>query len=176
MFDQFKKFEYSFAGRPLVIETGKMAQLANGSCLVRYGETAVLCCATASAAPRDGIDFLPLSVDYEEKLYSVGKIPGSWNRREGRPTEHAILCSRVIDRPIRPLFPKDLRNDIVLSLTVMSVDPDCEPEVAAMFGASLALTISDIPWNGPIAGVHFGLVDGKLVINPTAEEREKSVL
>ncbi len=176
MFEQFRKFEYSFAGRPLVIETGKMAQLANGSCLVRYGETAVLCCATASAAPRDGIDFLPLSVDYEEKLYSVGKIPGSWNRREGRPTEHAILCSRVIDRPIRPLFPKDLRNDIVLSLTVMSVDPDCEPEVAAMFGASLALTISDIPWNGPIAGVHVGLVDGKLIINPNAEEREKSDL
>ncbi|MBP5230492.1 MAG: polyribonucleotide nucleotidyltransferase [Clostridia bacterium] len=176
MFEQFRKFEYSFAGRPLVIETGKMAQLANGSCLVRYGETAVLCCATASAAPRDGIDFLPLSVDYEEKLYSVGKIPGSWNRREGRPTEHAILCSRVIDRPIRPLFPKDLRNDIVLSLTVMSVDPDCEPEVAAMFGASQAQTISDIPWNGPIAGVHVGLVDGKLVINPTAEQREKSDL
>ncbi len=176
MFEHFRKFEYNFAGRPLVIETGKMAQLANGSCLVRYGETAVLCCATASAAPRDGIDFLPLSVDYEEKLYSVGRIPGSWNRREGRPTEHAILCSRVIDRPIRPLFPKDLRNDIVLSLTVMSVDPDCEPEVAAMFGASLALTISDIPWNGPIAGVHVGLVDGKLIINPTAEQREKSDL
>ncbi|MBQ1254277.1 MAG: polyribonucleotide nucleotidyltransferase, partial [Clostridia bacterium] len=142
MFEQFKKFEYTLAGRPLVIETGKMAQLANGSCLVRYGETAVLCTATASATPRDGIDFPPVAVDCEEKLSSVGRIPGSWNRREGRPTEHAILASRVIDRPIRPLFPKDLRNDIVLSLTVMSVDQDCSPEIAAMFGASLALTIS----------------------------------
>ena len=176
MFENYRKFEYTLAGRPLVIETGKMAQLANGSCMVRYGETAVLCCATASAAPRDGIDFLPLAVDYEEKLYSVGKIPGSWNRREGRPTEHAILCSRVIDRPIRPLFPKDLRNDIVLSLTVMSVDPDCSPEIAAMIGASIALTISDIPWNGPIAGVYVGLVDGKIIINPNAAEREASDL
>ena len=169
MFEQFKKFEYTLAGRPLVIETGKMAQLANGSCLVRYGETAVLCTATASATPRDGIDFLPLAVDYEEKLYSVGRIPGSWNRREGRPTEHAILASRVIDRPIRPLFPKDLRNDIVLSLTVMSVDQDCSPEIAAMFGASLALTISDIPWNGPIAGVFVGLVDGQGQSNVVAQ-------
>ncbi len=176
MFEQFKKFEYTLAGRPLIIETGKMAQLANGSCLVRYGETAVLCTATASAAPRDGIDFLPLAVDYEEKLYSVGRIPGSWNRREGRPTEHAILSSRVIDRPIRPLFPKDLRNDIVLSLTVMSVDQDCSPEVAAMIGASIALTISDIPWNGPIAGVFVGLVDGEIIINPTEAQRALSDL
>ena len=176
MFEQFKKFEYTLAGRPLVIETGKMAQLANGSCLVRYGETAVLCTATASATPRDGIDFLPLAVDYEEKLYSVGRIPGSWNRREGRPTEHAILASRVIDRPIRPLFPKDLRNDIVLSLTVMSVDQDCSPEIAAMFGASLALTISDIPWNGPIAGVFVGLVDGEIIINPNEAQRAVSDL
>ena len=176
MFEQFKKFEYTLAGRPLVIEAGKMAQLANGSCLVRYGETAVLCTATASATPRDGIDFLPLAVDYEEKLYSVGRIPGSWNRREGRPTEHAILASRVIDRPIRPLFPKDLRNDIVLSLTVMSVDQDCSPEIAAMFGASLALTISDIPWNGPIAGVFVGLVDGQVVINPNEAQRAVSDL
>ena len=176
MFEQFKKFEYTLAGRPLVIETGKMAQLANGSCLVRYGETAVLCTATASATPRDGIDFLPLAVDYEEKLYSVGRIPGSWNRREGRPTEHAILASRVIDRPIRPLFPKDLRNDIVLSLTVMSVDQDCSPEIAAMFGASLALTISDIPWNGPIAGVFVGLVDGEIIINPNETQRAASDL
>ena len=176
MFEQFKKFEYTLAGRPLVIETGKMAQLANGSCLVRYGETAVLCTATASAAPRDGIDFLPLAVDYEEKLYSVGRIPGSWNRREGRPTEHAILASRVIDRPIRPLFPKDLRNDIVLSLTVMSVDQDCSPEVAAMLGASIALTTSDIPWNGPIAGVFVGLVDGEIIINPTEAQRAVSDL
>ncbi len=176
MFEQFKTFEYTLAGRKLVIETGKMAQLANGSCFVRYGDTAVLCCATASASPRDGIDFLPLAVDYEEKLYSVGRIPGSWNRREGRPTEHAILSSRVIDRPIRPLFPKDLRNDIVLSLTVMSVDQDCSPEISAMIGASIALTISDIPWNGPIAGVYVGLVDGEIVINPTEAQRAKSDL
>ncbi len=176
MFENFKTFEYTLAGRKLVIETGKMAQLANGSCFVRYGDTAVLCCATASASPREGIDFLPLAVDYEEKLYSVGRIPGSWNRREGRPTEHAILSSRVIDRPIRPLFPKDLRNDIVLSLTVMSVDQDCSPEISAMIGASIALTISDIPWNGPIAGVFVGLVDGEIIINPTEAQRAKSDL
>ena len=176
MFNNFKTFNYELAGRPLVIETGKLAQLAGGSCLVRYGETAVLANATMSAAPRDGIDFLPLSVDYEERLYAAGKIPGSWNRREGRPTEHAILASRVIDRPIRPLFPKDLRNDVVISLTVMSVDPDCSPEISAMIGASIALSISNIPWNGPIAGVFVGLVDGKIVINPTAEQRAKSDL
>ncbi|MBQ9847828.1 MAG: polyribonucleotide nucleotidyltransferase [Clostridia bacterium] len=176
MFENFRTFSYELAGRPLVIETGKLAQLAGGSCLVRYGETAVLANATMSAAPRDGIDFLPLSVDYEERLYSAGKIPGSWNRREGRPTEHAILASRVIDRPIRPLFPKDLRNDVVLSLTVMSVDPDCSPEIAAMLGASIAITISNIPWNGPIAGVFVGLVDGKIVINPTEAQRAKSDL
>jgi len=176
MFENFKTFSYELAGRPLVIETGKLAQLAGGSCLVRYGETAVLANATMSAAPRDGIDFLPLSVDYEERLYAAGKIPGSWNRRESRPTEHAILASRVIDRPIRPLFPKDLRNDVVLSLTVMSVDPDCSPEISAMIGASIAISISNIPWNGPIAGVFVGLVDGKIVINPTAEQRAKSDL
>ncbi|MBR5780025.1 MAG: polyribonucleotide nucleotidyltransferase [Clostridia bacterium] len=176
MFNNFKTFNYELAGRPLVIETGKLAQLAGGSCLVRYGETAVLANATMSAAPRDGIDFLPLSVDYEERLYAAGKIPGSWNRREGRPTEHAILASRVIDRPIRPLFPKDLRNDVVISLTVMSVDPDCSPEISAMIGASIALSISNSPWNGPIAGVFVGLVDGKIVINPTAEQRAKSDL
>ncbi|MBR4950812.1 MAG: polyribonucleotide nucleotidyltransferase, partial [Clostridia bacterium] len=163
MFENFKTFTYELAGRPLVIETGKLAQLAGGSCLVRYGETAVLANATMSAAPRDGIDFLPLSVDYEERLYAAGKIPGSWNRREGRPTEHAILASRVIDRPIRPLFHKDLRNDVVLYLTVMSVDPDCSPEISAMIGASIAISISNIPWNGPIAGVFVGLVDGKIV-------------
>ncbi len=176
MFENFKTFHYELAGRPLVIETGKMAQLAGGSCLVRYGETAVLANATMSAAPRDGIDFLPLSVDYEERLYAAGKIPGSWNRREGRPTEHAILASRVIDRPIRPLFPKDLRNDVVISLTVMSVDPDCSPEISAMIGASIAISISNIPWNGPIAGVFVGLVDGKIVINPTEAQRAKSDL
>lgn len=176
MFENYKTFSYELAGRPLVIETGKLAQLAGGSCLVRYGETAVLANATMSAAPRDGIDFLPLSVDYEERLYAAGKIPGSWNRREGRPTEHAILASRVIDRPIRPLFPKDLRNDVVISLTVMSVDPDCSPEISAMIGASIALSISNIPWNGPIAGVFVGLVDGKIVINPTEAQRAVSDL
>ena len=176
MFENFKTFSYDLAGRPLVVETGKLAGLANGSVLIRYGETAVLCCATASAAPREGIDFLPLSVDFEERLYAVGRIPGSYNKREGRPTEKAILTSRVIDRPIRPLFPKDLRNDVAITLTVMSVDLDCEPEVAAMIGASIALSISDIPWNGPIAGLHVGMVDGKFIINPTLAERENSRL
>ncbi len=176
MFENFKTFRTTLAGRELVVETGKMAQLANGSALVRYGETAILATATASAKPRDGIDFLPLSVDFEERLYSVGKIPGSFLKREGKPTEKAILTSRVIDRPVRPLFPKDLRNDVCLSLTVMSVDPDCSPEITAMIGASIALSISDIPWNGPIAGIFVGLVDGKFVMNPTREEREKSLL
>ncbi|MBR6559300.1 MAG: polyribonucleotide nucleotidyltransferase [Clostridia bacterium] len=176
MFENFRTFSYELAGRTLTIENGKMAGLANGSVLVRYGETAVLCSATASAAPRDGIDFLPLSVDYEERLYAVGRIPGGYLKREGRPSENAILASRVIDRPIRPLFPKDLRNDVNLNLTVMSVDHDCAPEITAMIGASIALAISDIPWNGPIGGVFVGLVDGQLVINPTAEQRAKSDL
>ena len=176
MFPNYRTFKTTLAGRELVVETGKIAQLASGSCLVRYGETVILCNATASAAPRDGIDFLPLSVDFEERLYSVGKIPGSFLKREGRPSEKAILTSRVIDRPIRPLFPKDLRNDVVLSLTVMSVDPDNSPEIAAMLGASIALTISDIPWNGPIAGVFMGLVDGRIVVNPTEEQRGRSEL
>ncbi len=176
MFENYRVFEYTLAGRPLKIETGKMAGLANGSCMVRYGETAVLCCATASARPRDGIDFLPLSVDFEERMYAAGKIPGGYLKREGRPSEKAILASRVIDRPIRPLFPKDLRNDVNLSLTVMSVDLDCQPEIAAMIGASIALSISDIPWNGPIGGVFMGLVDGELVVNPTEAQRAKSDL
>ncbi len=175
-FKNFKKFHYTLAGRPLVIETGKVAGLANGSCLVRYGETAVLCCATASEKPRDGIDFLPLSVDFDERMYAAGKIPGGYLKREGKPSEKAVLTSRVIDRPIRPLFPKDLRNDVALTLTVMSVDPDCSPEITAMIGASTALAISDIPWNGPIGGVFMGLVDGKLVVNPTEEEQKKSDL
>ncbi len=175
-FKNFKTFHYTLAGRPLSIETGKMAGLANGSVLVRYGETAVLCCATASAKPRDGIDFLPLSVDFEERMYAAGKIPGGYLKREGKPSEKAVLTSRVIDRPIRPLFPKDLRNDIALTLTVMSVDHDCSPEIAAMIGASTALAISDIPWNGPISGVFVGLVDGQLVINPTEEQRKVSDL
>ncbi len=176
VFANHKVFHYTFAGRPLVIETGKIAGLANGSCVVRYGDTTILACATASEKPRDGIDFLPLSVDYEERLYAVGKIPGSFFKREGKPTEKAILTGRVIDRPIRPLFPKDLRNDVNLSLTVLSADMDCSPEITAMLGASLALSISDIPWNGPIAGVFMGLVDGRLVVNPTAQERAKSDL
>ena len=174
MFEDYKVFETTLAGRPLKVETGKVAQLANGSCMVRYGDTVVLCTATMSAKPREGVDFFPLSVDYEEKLYSVGKIPGSFQRREGRPSEKAILTSRVIDRPIRPLFPKDMRNDVSVVCTVMSVDPDCAPEITAMIGTSIALSISDIPWDGPIGGVVVGLVDGKFVINPTAEEEARS--
>ena len=176
MFENYKKFNYTLAGRPLVIESGKLAGLANGSVLVRYGETAILACATASVRPRDGIDFLPLSVDFEERMYAAGKIPGGYLKREGKPSEKAILTSRVIDRPIRPLFPKDLRNDVAISLTVLSVDNDCSPEITAMIGASVALSISDIPWNGPIGGVFVGLVDGKIVINPTEAERKVSDL
>ena len=174
MFKDYKVFKTDFAGRELVIETGKLAQLANGACLVRYGETVVNVAVTASAAPREGIDFFPLSVDFEEKLYAVGKIPGSFLKREGRPSEKAILVSRVIDRPIRPLFPKDMRNDVSVVCTTMSVDPDCSPEIAAMVGTSVALSISDIPWNGPISGVSVGLVDGEFVINPTDEQKKTS--
>ena len=176
MFENYKVFEYELAGKKLKVETGKMAGLANGSCLVSLGETTVLATATASAKPRDGIDFLPLSVDFDARLYAAGKIPGSFNKREGRPTEKSILSSRVIDRPIRPLFPKDLRNDVAINLLILSNDPDCEPEVVAMIGASIALSISDIPWNGPIGGVHVGLVDGKAVINPDYEQRKVSDL
>ncbi len=176
MFENFRTFQYKLAGRPLTIETGKMAGLANGSCLVKYGDTIILAAVTASKKPRDGINFLPLSVDFEERLYAVGRVPGSYNRREGRPTEKAILTSRVIDRSIRPLFPKDIRNDIVINLTVLSVDNGCSPEIAGMLGASIALSISDIPWNGPIAGVFIGMIDGKIVLNPTSEQREKSIL
>ena len=177
MFENYKTFKTDFAGRPLVVETGKLAGLANGSCLVRYGDTAILCCATASARPRDGIDFLPLSVDFEERMYAVGRIPGGYLKREGRPSEKAILTSRVIDRPIRPLFPKDLRNDVNLNLTVMAVDHDCSPEITAMIGASIALSISDIPWNGPIGGVFMGMTeeDG-FIVNPTSEQRTRSCL
>ncbi|MCR4924706.1 MAG: polyribonucleotide nucleotidyltransferase [Clostridiales bacterium] len=170
----FKKFETTFAGRPLVVETGKMAQLSGGSCLVRYGETEVLCNVTMAAKPREGVDFFPLSVDFEEKLYSVGRIPGSFQRRETRPSDKAILASRVIDRPIRPLFPKDMRNDVSVVATVMSVDPDCSPEITAMVGVSIAISISAIPWDGPISGCVVGLVDGQFVINPTLEQRQKS--
>ncbi|MCQ2432493.1 MAG: polyribonucleotide nucleotidyltransferase [Clostridia bacterium] len=176
MFENYKVFNTVLAGRPLMVETGKVAGLANGSCMIHYGDTVILACATASKQPRDGIDFLPLSVDFEERMYAVGRIPGGYLRREGKPSEKAILTSRVIDRPIRPLFPKDLRNDVCISLTVMSLDNDCSPEITAMIGASIALSISDIPWNGPIAGVFVGLVDGQIVINPTSEQRAKSDL
>jgi len=174
MFENFKVFETEYAGRKISFETGKMCALSNGSCLVRYGETTVLCNVTASKRPRDGIDFFPLSVDYEEKLYSVGKIPGSFLKREGRPSDKAILASRCVDRPIRPLFPKDMRNDCSVVMTVMSVDSDCSPELAGMLGTSFAIAISDIPWNGPISGVNMGIVDGKIVINPDAEQRKVS--
>ena len=176
MFESFRTFETTLAGRPFVVEVGKMAGLANGSCLVRYGDTVVLCTATMADSPREGIDFFPLSVDFEEKLYAVGKIPGSFLKREGRPSEKAILASRVIDRPMRPLFPKDMRNDVCIVCTVMSVDIDNSPEIAAMNGASIAVAISDIPWNGPIAGMAVGLVDGQVVMNPTLEQRQKSDL
>lgn len=172
----YKKFETMFAGKKLVVETGKMAPLANGSCLVRYGETAVLVNVTMSKEPKDGIDFLPLSVDYEERLYAVGKIPGGYIKREGRPTTKAILVSRVIDRPMRPLFPKDYRNDTSINVLVLAVDPDVLPEVPASIGASIALNISDIPFDVLVGTTKVGLVDGKLILNPNLAEREKSLL
>ncbi|MFI3207136.1 MAG: polyribonucleotide nucleotidyltransferase, partial [Clostridia bacterium] len=173
-FDKFKVYETTFAGRPLVIETGKMAQLANGECLVRYGETTVHVAVAAATKPRDGVDFFPLSVDYEEKLYSIGKIPGSFLKRESRPSDKAVLVCRMIDRPIRPLFPKDMRNDCSIVCTVMSVDTDCSPEIAAMVGTSIALSISDVPWSGPISGISVGLIDGEFIMNPTLEQRAVS--
>ncbi|OKZ77401.1 MAG: polyribonucleotide nucleotidyltransferase [Clostridium sp. 27_14] len=172
----FKSYETELAGRKLVIETGKMAELSNGSVIVRYGETVVMVNVTASKEPREGIDFFPLSVDYEEKLYAVGKIPGSFQKREGKPADKAILTSRAIDRPLRPLFPKDFRNDVVVVATVLSVEQDNSPEVAAMIGASAALSISDIPFGGPTAAVNVGLVNGEIVINPTEEQRKISDL
>lgn len=175
-FKNFKVWETEFAGRKFSLETGKMAGLANAAFLARYGETEVLCTVTASAKPREGVDFFPLSVDYEEKMYSVGRIPGSFLRREGRAGEKAILTSRCIDRPIRPLFPKDLRNDCSVVATVMSVDPDCSPEVTAALGVSAAIAVSDIPWDGPISSVNVGLVDGEIVLNPTLEQRAKTDL
>ena len=175
-FKNFKVWETELAGRKLTLETGKMAGLANASIMARYGETEVLCTVTASAKPREGVDFFPLSVDYEEKMYAVGKIPGSFLRREGRAGEKAILTSRCIDRPIRPLFPKDLRNDCSVVATVMSVDPDCSPEITAAIGVSAAIAISDIPWAGPISSVNVGIVDGEIVINPTLEQRAKTDL
>ena len=172
----FKSYETELAGRKLVIETGKLCGLANGSVVVKYGDTVVMVNVTASKEPREGIDFFPLSVDYEEKLYSVGKIPGSYQKREGKPSDKAILTSRAIDRPLRPLFPKDFRNDVVVVATVLCVEQDNSPEVAAMIGASAALSISDIPFGGPTAAVNVGLVDGEIVINPTESQREKSDL
>ena len=175
-FPGYHKYEMELAGRPLTMEVGKLAELANAAVMVGYGDTRVLCCATAAPRPRDGIDFFPLSVDFEEKLYAVGRIPGSFNRREGRPGEKGILTSRVIDRPIRPLFPYDFRNDVSIMCTVMSVDHDCSPEIAALIGTSAALAISDIPWNGPVGALKVGLVDGKLVFNPDSEQRKVSDL
>ena len=176
MFENYKVFKTTFAGKELSVETGKTCGLANGSCWVRYGESVVMVNVTASEKPRDGIDFFPLSVDYEEKLYSVGKIPGSFLKREGRPSEKAILASRVVDRPMRPLFPKDMRNDVSIVMTVLAVDPDTQPEIIAMIGASIAVSISDIPWNGPIGGISVGLVDGEVVLMPDADQRAKSDL
>ena len=175
-FPGYHKYEMDLAGRPLTLEVGKLAELANAAVMVGYGDTRVLCCVTAAPRPRDGIDFFPLSVDFEEKLYSVGRIPGSFNRREGRPGEKGILTSRVIDRPIRPLFPSDFRNDVSVMCTVMSMDHDCTPEIAALIGTSAALAISDIPWNGPVGALKVGLVDGQLVLNPTSEQRKLSDL
>ena len=175
-FPNYHKYELELAGRPLTLEVGKLAELANAAVMVGYGDTRVLCCVTAAPRPRDGIDFFPLSVDFEEKMYSVGRIPGSFNRREGRPGEKGILTSRVIDRPIRPLFPYDFRNDVSVMCTVMAVDHNCSPEIAALIGTSAALAISDIPWNGPVAALKVGLVDGKLVFNPDAEQRKVSDL
>ena len=172
----YKKFETELAGRTLTVETGKVAELSNGNAIIRYGDTVVMVNATASKEPKEGVDFFPLSVDYEEKLYAVGKIPGSFNRREGKPADKAILTARAIDRPIRPLFPKDFRNDVCVDATVLSVEQDNSPEVCAMIGASIALSISDIPFGGPTAAVNVGYIDNKIVINPTVEERKKSRL
>lgn len=176
MFDNHRVFKTTYAGRELTVETGKTCELSNGSCWVRCGETVVMANVTASVKPREGIDFFPLSVDYEERLYSVGRIPGSFMKREGKPSEKAILTSRVVDRPIRPLFPKDMRNDVSVVMTVLSVDPDNSPEICGMIATSVAISISDIPWNGPIGGISVGLVDGEIVLNPTLEQREKSDL
>ena len=174
MFENFKVYETTIAGRPFSLETGKMAGLANAAFMARYGDTSVLCTVTASSKPREGVDFFPLSVDFEEKMYAVGRIPGSFQRREGKASDKAILSSRCIDRPIRPLFPKDMRNDCSVVATVMSVDPDCSPEITAAIGVSAAIAVSDIPWDGPIASTSVGLIDGEIIINPTLEQRQNS--
>ena len=175
-FENYKVYETMLAGRPFKVEMGKMCGLSNASALIRYGETCVMCNVVMSPKPREGVDFFPLNVEYEEKLYAAGRIPGSFMRREGRPGERAILTSRVVDRPMRPLFPKEMRNDVCITMTVMSLDPDCSPEIAGMIGASLVTAVSDIPWNGPIGGVQVGLVDGEIVLNPTQEQRKVSDL
>ncbi|MBR2875112.1 MAG: polyribonucleotide nucleotidyltransferase, partial [Clostridia bacterium] len=172
----YQEFRTTYAGRELIVETGKYCGQSNGSCIVRCGETAVMVNVNMSEQPRDGMDFFPLSVDFEEKMYSVGKIPGSYKRRESRPTDKAILTSRLIDRPIRPLFPKGLYNDVVVVATAISVEPDIQPEVYAMLGSSIALSISDIPWQGPTGSVVVGMVDGEYVLNPDVKQREKSTL
>ncbi|MDE6957207.1 MAG: polyribonucleotide nucleotidyltransferase [Lachnospiraceae bacterium] len=172
----FKKFEMELAGRTLRVDIGRVAAQANGAAFMHYGDTVVLSTATASDKPREGIDFFPLSVEYEEKLYAVGKIPGGFNKREGKASEHAILTSRVIDRPMRPLFPKDYRNDVTLNNMVMSVDPDCNPEVVAMLGSAIATCISDIPFDGPCAATQMGMIDGELIVNPTLAQKDKSDL
>ena len=170
----YRTFTMDLAGRTLKVDIGRVGKQANGCAFMQYGETTVLSTATASDKPREGIDFFPLSVEYEEKLYAVGKIPGGFNKREGKASENAVLTSRVIDRPMRPLFPKDMRNDVSVVMTVMAVDPACSPEIAGMVGASIALSISDIPWKGPIGGVQLGLIDGEVILNPTSEQREVS--
>ncbi|MDY2848293.1 MAG: polyribonucleotide nucleotidyltransferase, partial [Oscillospiraceae bacterium] len=176
LFENHRVFKTTYAGRELTVETGKTCELSNGSCWVRCGDTVVMANVTASDKPREGVDFFPLSVDYEEKLYAVGRIPGSFTKREGKPSEKAILTSRMVDRPIRPLFPKDMRNDVSVVMTVLSVDPDNSPEILGMIATSVAISISNIPWNGPIGGISVGLVDGEIVLNPTLEQRAKTDL
>ena len=170
----YKSFSMELAGRTLTVDVGRVAAQANGAAFMHYGDTVVLSTATASDKPREGIDFFPLSVEYEEKLYSVGKIPGGFNKREGKASENAILTSRVIDRPMRPLFPKDYRNDVTLNNLVMSVDPDCSPELTAMLGSAIAATISDIPFDGPCATTQIGLIDGEFIVNPTNAQKKVS--
>ena len=172
----YKKFEMELAGRTLRVDVGRVAKQANGAVLMHYGDTTVLCTATASEKPREGIDFFPLSVEYNERMYAVGKIPGGFNKREGKASENAILTDRVIDRPMRPLFPKDYRNDVTLENLVLSVDQDCSPELTAMLGAAIATCISDIPFDGPISTTQVGLIDGEFVFNPTSEQRTVSDL
>ena len=172
----YKKFEMELAGRTLRVDVGRVAKQANGAALMHYGDTVVLSTATASEKPRDGIDFFPLSVEYEEKMYSVGKIPGGFNKREGKASENAILTSRVIDRPMRPLFPKDYRNDVTLNNMVMSVDPECSPELTAMLGSAIATAISDIPFDGPCATTQVGMINGELIFNPNSTQNLESDL